>query len=320
VSNLDRSPAVTTQGGLTTVASHPVHLLFAGREVALGESTVVRRVLPNLGRRLVGPWCFLDHYGPEDIANSSGMGVPPHPHIGLQTVSWLIEGQIHHRDSLGNDQLIGPGELGLMTAGRGIAHAEHSPVQHPTLLHGAQLWVALPSSARMTVPSWVHQPQLPVLTDNGLTATVIIGDLAGASSPGHSYWPIVGVDIALAAGSATQLPLEPDFEHAVCLMSGAADVDGVPMAPGSLLYLGSQRRELQLSTERGTRLMLIGGQPFEEQIVMWWNFVAGSHDEIVQARLDWIEGSRFAPIPGAGKRLAAPPLPPGHLNAGGAVR
>jgi redox-sensitive bicupin YhaK (pirin superfamily) len=320
MSNLDRSPAITAHGGLATVASNPVHQLFAGKDVALGESTIVRRVLPNLGRRLVGAWCFLDHYGPDDVANTEGMGVPPHPHIGLQTVSWLLDGQIHHRDSLGNDQLIRPGELGLMTAGHGIAHAEHSPVRHPAFLHGAQLWVALPSAARETAPSWEHQPELPVITDNGLSATVILGSLAGVNSPARSHWPIVGVDVALAPGAATRLPIEPDFEHAVCVMSGSAEVDGVPMTPGSLLYLGCQRRELQFNTASGARMLLIGGQPFEDQIVMWWNFVAAGHDEIVQARQDWIDGTRFAEIPGAGERLAAPPLPPGHLNARGAVR
>jgi redox-sensitive bicupin YhaK (pirin superfamily) len=320
MSNIERSPTITVQGGLARVAPNPVHALFAGRLIALGGSTTVTRVLPNLGRRLVGPWCFFDQYGPENITSTQGAGVPPHPHTGLQTVSWLLDGQIHHRDSLGNDQLISRGELGLMTAGRGIVHAEHSPVLHPALLHGAQLWIALPSAVRETAPSWQHERQLPVITDNGFSATVIVGSLADASSPARSFWPIVGVDVDLDPGGATQLPIEPDFEHAVCVTSGTADVDGVPMTPGSLLYLGSQRRGLHLSTDTGARLLLLGGQPFEEQIVMWWNFVAGSHDEIVQARKDWIDGTRFPSIPGAGDPLPAPPLPPGHLNARGSVR
>jgi redox-sensitive bicupin YhaK (pirin superfamily) len=161
MSNLDPAPDLARRGG-TRNASQPVHELFAGREVSLGGSTVVRRLLPNLGRRLVGAWCFVDHYGPDDIANESGMAVPPHPHIGLQTVSWLLEGEVHHRDSTGSDQLIRPGELGLMTAGRGIAHAEHSPVAHPALLHGVQLWMALPGAARNADSSWGHHPVAPV--------------------------------------------------------------------------------------------------------------------------------------------------------------
>ena len=126
--------------------------LLPGKEVLLGESTRVRRLLPTLGRRLVGAWAFVDHYGPDDVAAGAGMQVAPHPHTGLQTVSWLLEGTVHHRDSLGSDVQFGPGELALMTAGHGIAHAEQSPVHHPRFLHGAQLWVALPDASRRPPP------------------------------------------------------------------------------------------------------------------------------------------------------------------------
>ena len=183
MSNLDRTPSLT-HCGTSGVATRPVHERFAGKQVPLGESTVVRRLLPNLGRRLVGAWCFVDHYGPEDVLDQPGMQVPPHPHMGLQTVSWLRSGQIHHQDSLGSDVVIGPGELGLMTAGHGIAHAEHSPVAHPALLHGAQLWVALPSTALSVAPAWEHHPSLPVLTETGVRATLMMGSMAGETSPG----------------------------------------------------------------------------------------------------------------------------------------
>ena len=320
VSNLDRAPGLTACGGLTDVAPRPAHEIFAGREVALGESTVVRRLLPNLGRRLVGPWCFVDHYGPDDIAAGAGMQVPPHPHIGLQTVSWLLDGVVHHRDSIGSDQLIRPGQLGLMTAGRAISHAEHSPVPHPAMLHGVQLWVALPAGARDVAPGWAHHPTLPSITSPGLTATVIMGTLAGAESPGHAYSPIVGADLALAAGADDRLPLDPDFEHAVLVMSGRADVDGTTLAPGSMIYLGCARRELRLGSAAGARVLLLGGAPFEEQIVMWWNFVARSHEEIVEARERWQSGDGFGTVTDAGDRLAAPHLPPGVLKPGGRTR
>ena len=189
MSNLDRTPSLTTCGGLADTSAAPVHEVFAGREVALGESTVVRRLLPNLGRRLVGAWCFVDHYGPDDIATVPGMQVPPHPHIGLQTVSWLLSGEVHHRDSIGSDQLIRPGNLGLMTAGAGITHAEQSPPVHPALLHGVQLWVALPDAHRDVAPAWAHHSDLPVLTDGGLRATVIAGAMAGSVSPATTYSP-----------------------------------------------------------------------------------------------------------------------------------
>lgn len=308
-------------GGRTGVATSPVHEIFAGREVMLGESTKVRRLLPNLGRRLVGAWCFADHYGPDDIAAGPGMQVPPHPHMGLQTVSWLLAGEVHHRDSLGSDQVIRPGELGLMTAGDAIAHAEQSPASHPALLHGVQLWVALPAAARRVAPAWAHHAELPQLTDTGLTATVIMGSLAGAVSPGQTHSPLVGADLALDAGAQAILPLEPDFEHAVLAMSGSLEVDGVEVVPGGMLYLGCGRRDLRLRSSDGARALLLGGEPFEEQIVMWWNFVARTNEEIAVARADWADGNRFGVVWGySGDPLPAPPLPAGRLKPGGRTR
>src|SRR3954463_14766927 len=172
MSNLDRAPTLSQCGGLADVAPRPVHQVFEGKEVALGEATVVRRLLPNLGRRLVGPWGFVDHYGPEDIAAAPGMQVPPHPHIGLQTVSWLLTGEVHHRDSLGSDEVIRPGQLGLMTAGSAVAHGGQSPVPHPALLHGVQLWVALPEEHRNVAPAWQYHPALPVHRERQATVTV----------------------------------------------------------------------------------------------------------------------------------------------------
>jgi hypothetical protein len=322
VSNLDRAPALTRCGGLADVAARPVQQVFAGKEVALGESTVVRRLLPNLGRRLVGAWCFVDHYGAgdtADISDSEGMQVPPHPHIGLQTVSWLLAGEVHHRDSLGSDEVIGPGRLGLMTAGAAITHAEQSPaVSHPALLHGVQLWVALPDAHRDVAPGWQFHAGLPVLHERDATVTVILGELAGAASPGETYSPLVGLDVDLHG--ELLLPLEPDFEHAVLVMSGAATVDDVALAPGSMLYLGCARHELRMQAD-SARLMLLGGEPFAEQIVMWWNFVARSNEEIVAARTEWTDGTAFGDVAGYdGYRLPAPPLPPGRLRPGGAVR
>ncbi len=321
MSNLDRAPALRRCGGLTDVAPRPVHEVFQGQEVRLGESTIVRRLLPNLGRRLVGAWCFVDHYGPDDIAATPGMQVPPHPHIGLQTVSWLLEGSVHHRDSLGSDQLIRPGELGLMTAGAAITHAEQSPVAHPALLHGMQLWVALPESARSVPPAWEHHSSVPVLRERGATVTVIMGSLAGATSPGRAWSALVGADIAIAPAGELLVPLEPEFEHAVMAMAGSIDVDGVALEPGAMIYLGCGRSDLRLSSTDSARALLIGGLPFAEQLVMWWNFVARSDDEIVAARRDWLSGRRFGDVDGYhGYRLPAPPLPPGRLKPRGATR
>ncbi|MFF1839860.1 pirin family protein [Streptomyces sp. NPDC058231] len=321
MSNLDRQAALSVCGGRGFVVAEPVRELLAPRRVQLGESTEVRRLLPNLGRRMVGAWAFVDHYGPDDIADEPGMQVPPHPHMGLQTVSWLHDGEVLHRDSVGSLQTIRPRELGLMTSGRAISHSEESPKPHARLLHGAQLWVALPDAHRRVEPHFQHHTDLPTVTAPGLTATVILGDLDGATSPGTAYTPIVGADLALARGAEARLPLDPDFEYAVLSMSGEAEVDGVPVLPGSMLYLGCGRTELPLRAESDAGLMLLGGEPFEEEIVMWWNFIGRSHDEIEEARRAWAEGSGFGEVHGYdGDRLSAPELPPVALKPRGRVR
>ncbi|MFF3822822.1 pirin family protein [Streptomyces griseus] len=321
MSNLDRQATPSVCGGRGFVVAEPVRELLAPRRVQLGENTEVRRLLPNLGRRMVGAWAFVDHYGPDDIADEPGMQVPPHPHMGLQTVSWLHEGEVLHRDSLGSLQTVRPRELGLMTSGRAISHSEESPKEHARLLHGAQLWVALPEAHRNIEPHFQHHTDLPVVTAPGVTATVILGELDGAASPGTAYTPIVGADMALAGGAEARLPLDPDFEYAVLSMSGEAEVDGVPVLPGSMLYLGCGRTELPLRGVSDAGLMLLGGEPFEEELVMFWNFIARSGEEIAQARKDWEEGSRFGEVRGYdGARLPAPELPTTPLKPRGRVR
>ncbi|MFF6880926.1 pirin family protein [Streptomyces sp. NPDC012474] len=321
MSNLEREAAPSLCGGRGFVVAEPVRELLSPRRVKLGESSEVRRLLPNLGRRMIGAWCFVDHYGPDDIADEPGMQVPPHPHMGLQTVSWLHEGEVLHRDSTGSLQTIRPRELGLMTSGRAISHSEESPRDHARFLHGAQLWVALPDAHRHTEPRFEHHADLPVVTAPGLTATLILGDLDGATSPGTAYTPIVGADLALARGADVRLPLERDFEYAVLSMSGEARVDGVPVLPGSMLYLGCGRSELPLRAESDANLMLLGGEPFEEELIMFWNWIGRSQEEIVQARRDWMEGTRFGEVKGYdGGPLPAPDLPVTRLKPRGRVR
>ena len=326
MSNLETAPQARVCGGREDVSAQPVHELLTGKQVPLGESTVVRRLLPNLGRRMVGAWCFVDHYGPDDIESEPGMQVAPHPHTGLQTVSWLHDGEVQHRDSLGSVATVRPRELGLMTAGRAIAHSEQSPLRHAPLLHGAQLWVALPDAHRRTDPHFDHHPVLPEVTAPGLHATVILGELDGARSPGRTYSPLVGADLTLAAGASVRLPLDPDFEYAVLAMSGAAEVDGVRVEVGSLLYLGCGRTGLPLRADDsapGASLMLLGGEPFDEKIVMWWNFVARSGEEIAEAREAWNgpDSGPFGAVSGyPGDRLLAPALPPVPLKPRGRTR
>ncbi|ALC19026.1 pirin family protein [Streptomyces pristinaespiralis] len=321
MSNLDRQATPSVCGGRGFVVAEPVRELLSPRRVPLGESTEVRRLLPNLGRRMVGAWAFVDHYGPDDIADEPGMQVPPHPHMGLQTVSWLHEGEVLHRDSTGALATIRPRELGLMTSGRAISHSEESPRPHARFLHGAQLWVALPGAHRGIEPHFQHHTELPEVTAPGLSATVVLGTLDGAASPGTTYTPLVGADLTLARGAEARLPLEADFEYAVLSMSGEAHVDGVPVLPGSMLYLGCGRSELPLRADSDASLLLLGGEPFEEEIVMFWNWIGRSHEEIAEAREDWMNGNRFGEVKGYdGPPLPAPALPATALKPRGRVR
>ncbi|MDH6131203.1 redox-sensitive bicupin YhaK (pirin superfamily) [Kitasatospora sp. MAA4] len=319
MSNLDLKPVTALCGG--DASTGPVRELMTGRSVRLGESTQVRRLLPNLPRRMVGAWCFVDHYGPDDIADEPGMQVPPHPHLGLQTVSWLHEGEVLHRDSLGSLQTVRPRELGLMTSGRAISHSEESPRSHARFLHGAQLWVALPDAHRRTAPAFEHHADLPVVTAPGLHGTVILGELDGAASPGTTFTPLVGVDLTLTERTAAALPLDPGFEYAVLAMTGSVDVDGVRVEPGSILYLGCGRRELPLLARTDSSVLLLGGEPFEEEILMWWNFLGRTDEDIRQAREDWMTGTRFGEVHGYdGARLAAPEVPQLPMKPRGRAR
>lgn len=310
MSNLETAPAETTGPG---AAAGPVAQLLPGREVPLGRYATVRRMLPDKGRYTVGAWCFLDHFGPDAIAGAAGMAVPPHPHIGLQTVSWLVEGEIKHRDSLGHGQVVRPGAVNVMTAGRGIAHEEVSPDGHGPTLHGLQLWIALPDSARDAAPAFDHVDALPEYVADGVRARVVVGEFAGLRSPAPTYSPLTGADLEVT-GTAT-VPLRRDFEYALVSTVGEATVAGLRVAPGALLYLGTGRDALTLEAA-AVRLFLIGGAPFTEPLVMWWNLVARDHDEIVAARADWeaarqgATGTRFALVPDAFyPPLPAPPMP-----------
>jgi quercetin 2,3-dioxygenase len=272
-------------------------------------------MLPHRERRTVGAWCFLDHFGPQSVINMPGMQVPPHPHMGLQTVTWLLEGEVLHRDSLGSRQSIHPGQLNLMTSGHGIAHSEESPTEHPPSLHGLQLWVALPSGSREGPARFDHYPELPRRSFDGGALTVVMGEFDGLTSPAVTYSPLVGVDLVLDPGASIELALRPDFEYAVVIMAGSATVDGTALHPHSLLYLGEGRASSVVRAEpSGSRMFLVGGEPFDEELVMWWNFVGRSHEDIAKARAQWAAGERFGTVHGyAGGPLPAPPLPTTRL-------
>ena len=301
------------------------------REVPLGgpRAMLVRRSLPGRYRRMVGAWCFADAYGPTNLAGAPGMRVPPHPHIGLQTVTWLVGGEVRHHDSLGNDVLIRPGQLNLMTAGHGIAHAEQSPQVHGPVLHGVQLWIALPGADRDTVAHFEHHAVLPSFGLDDATVTVLAGTLAGHTSPARTYSPLVGAELALPAGGRAEVVLEPEFEHAVLAVGDPVRVDGTDVPTGALRYLDPGRSSVSVVAGAASKVLVIGGVPFEERLVMWWNFVAREHGEIVSARARWeaerTEGSggsggRFGAVAGEGAALAAPSLPMVRLRPRGRYR
>lgn len=291
--------------------SEPVMQRIDASLANLGEGMSIRRALPTAARRMVGPWCFLDHFGPADVSQNRGMRVGPHPHIGLQTVTWLYEGEILHRDSLGSLQAIVPGQLNLMTSGRGISHSEESPVSRSPAMHGLQFWIALPDEALDIAPAFNHYPQLPQLEHEGLICTVFVGHALGLSSPARMYSPAVGVDIWVPGVAQARLPLDAAFEHAVLVTQGEVQVEGELLEPGTLLYLGSGRSTLKLGTTAAARLALIGGKAFQEPVLMWWNFVARTKAELTRACVEW-NGSdeKFGEVHGYdGPRLVAP-MPP----------
>jgi quercetin 2,3-dioxygenase len=282
--------------------------IVESREADVGEFRV-RRALPRRAHRTVGSWCFVDHLGPAEVGIEQGLDVAPHPHIGLQTVTWLLAGEVLHRDSLGSEQVIRPGQLNLMTAGHGVAHSEERTGRYAGELHGVQLWVAQPSETRDGVAAFEHHSELPRVELGAAVATVLVGDLDGALSPARRDTQHVGVDLALRRGP-TVVPLDPGSEYALVVLAGAVEVDGTAVKPGRLAYLGTGREECGLDAPDPGRCLLFGGRPFPEPVTMWWNFVARTRDEITAAHQEWTQGSeRFGRVASTLPRLEVDPPP-----------
>lgn len=277
--------------------------VYDARVGQIGDGMEIRRALPLKERRLIGPWCFLDHFGPTRIKDDDGgMTVRAHPHIGLQTVTWLVDGTIHHRDSLGSIQDIKPGQLNIMTAGSGISHAELTrpgTIKAGDPMHGAQLWVALPDAHRATQPAFEHHAALPTFDEGGMCVTILTGEYDRERSPATVFSPMVGLEVVIASAGQRKLPLARGSEHGVMVMEGAVEANGVRLVPGKLGYFGVGCDHLRLTTEGPARLMLIGGEPLGEEVLIWWNFVARSRDEIVEAKRSWeAQEARFGKVPG----------------------
>ena len=289
--------------------------------VALGEGSdamTVRRTLPQLERSFVGAWCFADHYGPNLVEATGGMDVAPHPHTSLQTVSWLFDGEIEHRDSGGVHDLVRPGEVNLMTSGRGISHSEVTTRQ-TGYLHGVQLWVVLPEHAKDAARGFQHH-RPDVVDIPGGTARIMVGELADASSPIVTETGLLGAELILRPGAEWEFEVDAGFEHGLLVDVGAVEMDGVLIEKDAMGVRDAGLGHLRLRnpTDRDARLMLLGGEPFEEGIVMWWNFIGRSHEEVVELREAWQAGDeRFGDVhgyTGATRRLEAPPLPASRLK------
>ena len=268
----------------------------------------VRRILPAPFHRMVGPFIFFDHMGPADFAPGAGMDVRPHPHINLATVTYLFEGEIFHRDSLGSAQAIRPGAVNWMTAGHGIVHSERTPPELRAAghrLHGLQIWVALPAAAEEQAPSFTHHPAdtLPVVSAPGIEARVLVGSALGATSPVPTSSPLCYLDAALAPGA--ELPLEAGFpERAIYLVEGEVDVGGERFAAPQMILLAPDDRAIRAGST--CRLVVIGGEPLDGPRFIEWNFVSSSRERIDVAKRDWRE-RRFPLVPGDDKEFI--PLP-----------
>ena len=278
----------------------------------LGDGFTVRRALPQPQRRMVGPFIFFDQMGPVEMRDGQGLDVRPHPHIGLATVTYLFDGEIMHRDSLGSVQPIRPGELNWMSAGAGIVHSERSPdaARHGSSgLFGLQLWVALPAGQEESAPSFQHfgAEGIPSGEMDGVTVRQIVGRMDGLAAPVKTLSEMIYAEIAMPPGTRYRVPSE-QVERAFYLVSGEVTVDGQPFAPSELVIL-KPHAEIVLTSERGARLVLVGGEPFPEKRYIYWNFVSSREERIEQAKQDWRE-QKFAAVPGEHEFIPLPPDPP----------
>lgn len=303
-----------------TATLPPIEKVVLPRLHDLGDGFEVRRALPTTERRMVGPFVFLDQMGPVALAPGHGQDVRPHPHIGLSTLTWLFEGEIRHRDSTGAVEVIRPGAVNWMTAGRGIVHSERTPEESRPRggrLSGLQLWIALPREQEEIEPSFHHvaAEALPRLDGDGASATLVAGTAFGRVSPVPTLSPLMQLDVTLEAGARFALPAEMP-ERAIYTVSGTIAVEGEEgtLEPGRLVVL-RPGAEIVVRAETSARFAVVGGEPFPERRFLYWNFVSSSKDRIEAAKADWRAG-KFQGVPGETEFIPLPPDPPGVVWKG----
>lgn len=284
---------------------------FTLRRAEIGQGTVIKRALPSREKRMIGAWCFLDHAGPVNFKAGQGLDVGPHPHIGLQTFTWMIEGTMLHSDSLGTtDQLIQPKQVNLMTAGRGISHTEVAP-DTETKMHAAQLWIALPDDKLTIDPAFNHYPELPVVHQSGIEFTVLVGEFLNTVSPVKVHTELLGVDLFAEKSTQARLVLNPKYEYGFMALEGTASINGHHLNEDNMVILEPGLEHVEVEIHANSRVLLLGGEPFESPILLWWNFVGRTQEELAIALKDWeSKDERFGSIPSyLGPRLKAPVFP-----------
>ncbi|EPF69923.1 pirin family protein [Acinetobacter rudis] len=304
--NLQQKTVAQFEQDLITSGMQPIAL----RSAEIGQGTKIKRALPSRLKRMIGAWCFLDHAGPAHFPAGEGLDVGPHPHIGLQTFTWMIKGSMMHRDSLGYAQLIQPKQVNLMTAGQGISHTEVAPATE-TEMHSVQLWIALPDDKKDMPPQFDHYPDLPVVQQDQVEYTVLVGEFLDAKSPVQVHSELVGVDLVAQAATQATLPLNPSFEYALLVLEGEVSAGEHHLSNEHMLVLNTGMQQLNLKMSADAHAVLIGGVPFESPVLLWWNFVGRTQEEMEQAREQWVNhDARFGVVADyEGERLIAPPLP-----------
>lgn len=308
MSNLEDSQQIFNSKECLSLSAECMSQKIKTRTAMVGDNMPIRRALPHRDRKTIGAWCFLDHFGPFDLANSKGLRIGPHPHIGLQTFTYPLSGEILHRDSLGSTQKIQHGQINLMTAGKGISHAEESLPNG--ILHGVQLWIALPDSVRHIEPSFIHYNNIPSLQLDNLKINILAGEFLNTISPVKVHSPLVGLELHVLEDTTTNLPLNPNFEYGILPLIGTIEIAHETVDTNTLLYLPCGKSTTPIHLKKDSRILIIGGEPFKEDILIWWNFVARTKEEMIEATNAWNNHTAFGEVKGyQGEELSPPPLP-----------
>lgn len=293
-----------------TESTFPPVQRITARKGSLGEGMEIARALPTKERRMIGAWCFLDHLGPLQFAPDGGLHVGAHPHTRLQTFTWMIEGEVMHRDSLGSEQVVRPQQVNLMTAGYGISHTEDS-LTPGGRIHAAQLWIALPDAVADQPPAFAHYAQVPQWQAQGCAWSLMAGSYGAHTAPTALHSPLIGLDVLAEAAATVTLELQTDFEYGLMALTGGFALEGEAFVHDELAYLAPGRTQLVLQLQAGTRLLVVGGTPFTDKVTVWWNFLGKDLQAIREYRAQWeARDARFGTVEGGEhRRLAAPQVP-----------